>query len=271
MSSILPILDETPKTISYSALTNFQLCPHYYYLTDIKRLKPWKNSPDTIFGTCIHKAVQDVLSDVMSVDEAIKTFNKKWNKLCKLYKKYIVQDDIDLSLSAPAIIEKIKPALVLEFGTFSVVSIEERLALPSGEKWPQIFKGFVDCVLRLDNGKIVVIDFKTANSSFFFKKYQDKIKDYQLSLYKHFYCEKHKFDPNLVETYFIVLEKNHKSKKPISCVRVTSGNIKIQNALKWLDFSLSAINRKIFIKNRGSCLKFGDAHPCAFYKSSFCP
>jgi len=270
MNPALPIVD-APKTISYSALTDWHLCPFYYFLADIKRLKPWKNSPDTIFGTYVHKAVQDVLSGVMSVDDAIKLFNRKWKRLCGLYKKFIAQDDVDMGLAAPQIITKIQAALVLELGTFSVMAVEERLDLPSGQKWPQRFKGFIDIVLRLEDGKIVIIDFKTADSTFFFQKYQDKFKDYQLTLYKHYYCEKYKFDPDLVETYFIILEKNHKSKKPIVPLRITSGQIKVNNALKWLDFALSAINRKIFIKNRSSCLKFGEKHPCVFYKTPHCP
>lgn len=271
MSSVLPIIDETPKSISYSALSDWHLCPFYYYLVNIKKLKPWKNNPDTVLGTYIHNAVQDVLMETVSVEDAIKKFNKKWNKLCKLYKKFLTQEQMDMGLSAPEIITKIRPALTLQFGTFTAISTEERLQLPSGQRWPQSFKGFIDIVLRLDNGNIVIVDFKTSGSTYFFQKYQDKWKDYQLTLYKHFYCEKHKFNPDLVETYFIVLEKNHKSKNPINCIRVTSGEIKVQNALKWLDFALSAINRKVFVKNRSSCLKFGEAHPCCFYKTANCP
>lgn len=271
MKPSLPIITDPPKTISFSALTDHQYCPYFYLLADINRLKPWKNTPDTIFGTYIHKAVQDVLSESCTSEEAIKLFNRKWKKLCGLYKKFLTADNVAMGLAADSIISKIKAALVLELGSFSVVAVEERLDLPSGQRWPQRFKGFIDIVLRLENGKIVIIDFKTADSTFFFQKYQDKYKDYQLTLYKHFYCEKHKFDPASVETYFVILEKNPKSKKFITPLRITSGGIKVQNALKWLDFVLSAINRKVFIKNRSSCLKFGENHPCVFYKTSHCP
>jgi len=269
MNPLLPIVDN-PKTISYSALVDWHLCPHYYLLADIKRLKLWTNTSDTIFGGYIHTAVQDVLSDIMSVEDAIKRFNRRWKKLCGLYKKFLDQDDVDMGLSAPRIISEIRENLEKEFGKFAVVAVEERLALPSGHRWPQQFKGFIDIVLRLEDNKIVVIDFKTAGSAFFFQKYQDKYKDYQLTLYKHFYCQKYSIDPDLVETYFVVLEKNHKSKKPITVLRVTSGEIKVQNALKWLDTALSAINRKVFLKNRMSCHKFGENHPCVFYNTPLC-
>lgn len=270
MNPSLPILDN-PATISYSALNDWHYCPYFYLLADIKRLKPWKNSADTIFGTYIHSAVQDVLSDIKTVEEATKVFNRKWKKLCGLYKKFLDDEDIAFGLSAPQIIANIKPALTAEFGKFTVLKVEEKLALPAGEKWPQKFKGYIDIVLQLENGKIVIVDFKTAGSSFFFAKYQDKYKDYQLTLYKHFYCKKNGTNPDDIETYFVVLEKNHKSKKPITTIRVTSGDVKVENALKWLEFALSAINRKVFIKNRSNCLKFGEAHPCVFYKTTHCP
>ncbi len=37
------------ETISYSSLSDLNFCPKYYELVNIKRLKPWKNTPDTLF------------------------------------------------------------------------------------------------------------------------------------------------------------------------------------------------------------------------------
>lgn len=270
MKQVLPILDnQLPKTISYSALSNWDTCTFYYLLVDIHRLKPWTNSPDTIFGTYIHKAVQDVLSDVMSAEDALKLFNRKWKKFSGIFKKNLSQEDIDAGLSAEKIILNIRARLTEEFGKFKVLSIEERLSLDVGT-WPQKFKGFIDTVLQLEDGIYVIIDFKTSGSAFFFTKYKDTIKDYQLSLYKHFYGIKHAIPPDKIETYFIVLEKNLKSKTPIVPIRVTSGPIKLKNAVKWLETALSAINRKKFYRNRLSCLKFGEGHPCAFYGTEYC-
>lgn len=270
MNPALPIIN-TPTTISFSSLSNHDYCPHYYLLVDILRLKPWKNSPDTIFGTYIHKAVQDVLSDVITEEVAVKQFERKWKVFSKIYKKFLKKEHIDMGLSARAIIEKVKPVLTSTFGKFSVLAIEERLSLPSGDKWPQKFKGFIDIVLKLEDGKIILVDFKTSDSAFFFEKFKETIKDYQLTLYKYFYSIKHNCSQDIIETYFIILEKNIKSKSSVVPLRITSGPKKVQNALKWLEFRLSAINRKVFVKNRLSCKKFGDGHPCAFYKTKECP
>jgi hypothetical protein len=157
-----------------------------------------------------------------------------------------------------------------EFGDFKVLQIEERLELPI-EGYPQIFKGFIDLAfLQTTDDRIIIADFKSCNNSFFFNKYRDKWKDYQLTLYKYFYCQKHDIDPKKVETYFIPIERRRKAKKPLSFVKVTSGPKKVQNALAWLQGALGAINRGTFIKNRGNCFKWGENSPCPFYDSSLC-
>lgn len=267
MNPKLPII---PSTISFSALTNHQYCSWYYKLVDLERLKPWSNSPDTVFGNWIHEAVQDVAQG-KSAEEAIKLFHRRWKILCKFYKKFITPEQIKYSQAADQIIQNMPQALKSEFGEYKVLKVEERLSMKAVERFPQRFKGFVDIVLQLSDGKIVIADFKTTDSAFFFQKFQDKYKDYQLSLYKYFYCKTHNVPPESVETYFILLEKNFTSKKPISFLRVTSGKIKIENAVKWLDFVLSAINRQIYIKNRSSCMKYGEKHPCVFYNTDHCP
>lgn len=266
MKTVLPILDnQIPKTISFSSRSNFELCSRYYLLVDILKLKPWSNSPDTIFGTYIHSAVQDVISDKITTDSASSLFRRKWKIFSKIYKNFLDADDLAIVPAAEKIIKQIKSTLEKEFGKFKVLAIEERLDC-FVENYPQRFKGFIDAVLELEDGRIIILDFKTSDSAFLFTKFKDTFKDYQLSLYKYFYCNKYNINPDLVETYFVVLEKNLNSKTPIVPIRITSGKIKINNALKWLHFALSAINRKIFVKNFNSCLKFGEKHPCVFYK-----
>lgn len=265
----LPIIN---NTISYSSTSDFSHCPKYYELVHILRLKPWRNSPDTIFGTYIHSAVQDVIANQDNPDavpKAITLFERKWKTFSKLYKKFLDKDDLEITPAGRKIIEQVTPALKKEFGKFQVLAIEERLSADI-EGFPQKFKGFIDAVLEAEDGRIIILDFKTSNSSFFFTKYKDKFKDYQLTLYKFFYAAAHNIDPDKIETYFIVLEKNLNSKIPVVPIRVTSGNIKVDNALTWLRFALSAINRKKFYRNFLSCYKFGKDHPCVFVNTECC-
>lgn len=74
------------QTISYSSLSDFNYCPKYYQLVNIKRLKPFKNSPDTLFGTLIHNGVQSTLNGEKTEKEAEEFFYKRWKKLNSLYK-----------------------------------------------------------------------------------------------------------------------------------------------------------------------------------------
>lgn len=213
----------------------------------------------------------------MTVPEAQKRFSRRWKIFWTIYSKHIDADKYnrgDMLVAALEMIQNILPAMQKEFGNdFEVLSIEERLQLPSGTRFPQQFKGFIDIVLKLGDGTIVIVDFKTCKSNFMFRKYQDKYKDYQLILYKHFWSIKHESDilkdsNKSIQTYFITLERNPKSKNRINFIQITSGPKKVENALKWLETGLSAINRNLWLKKRTSCHAYGK--DCAFYKTEHC-
>ena len=86
---------------------------------------------------------------------------------------------------------------------------------------------------------------------------------YQLTLYKHFFAKKHKIDPKLIETHFVLLKRTAKKDK-VEFVRVTSGPKKTSNALNLLTRALYNINKNRFIKNRLSCNR------CKFYRTEHC-
>ena len=91
----------------------------------------------------------------------------------------------------------------------------------------------------------------------------DKIINYQLTLYKVFWAKKHGIPLNMVETHFGLLKRTAK-KNNTEIFRVTSGQIKVNNALTFLEKAVTNIKRKISIKNRLSC-KY-----CDFYKTEHC-
>lgn len=261
---------------SYSSLTDWQKCPYFFKLCHIDGLKEYKDTIWTHYGTLVHRFVQDVLDgkyeDPM---DAAKKMNRIWLRFCRLYKESLLEqtdgkDPRPLSIAAGRSIVGIYHELKKEFGNFKVLAIEEEILMPVSDKWPHNFKGFIDIVIETEDGKILIIDFKTAKSAYLFVKFKDKFKEYQLTLYKSFYCRKHNIDPKNVETYFVVLEKNEKSKAPIKLVRTTSGATKVKNALEWLDSAIAAVEAGRFLKNKRSCLKYGEAYPCEFYKTPHC-
>ena len=67
-----------------------------------------------------------------------------------------------------------------------------------------------------------------------------------------------------IETHFALLKRTSKKDK-IEIFRVTSGNIKTNNAIKLLNKALYNIHSEKFVKNRLSCKR------CEFYKTEHCP
>lgn len=259
---------KTIERISYSSLVDFSFCGKYYKLVHLDKLKTFKGSVDTHFGTLLHKYVQAVLLDKFEIPYAAKRFEEIWERYCswhKVDKKYKAWGKV-----GEKIIQYIKGFLFSKFGKYTVKHVEYKIEHQL-ENFTQRFKGYIDLVLELENGDIVIVDIKTAGSAFFFNRYRDKIKDYQITLYKKFYGEIEKIEADKISTVFLVFEKDVESKSPIVLIPVGSGEVKISNAEDWLRLSLININKNLFIKNKTSCLKFGEKHACQFFKSDHCP
>jgi len=251
------------EKISYSSLSDFHYCGRFFKLTHIDKLNPKKSTPDTHFGTLVHRYCQSVLNESLQPKEASEKFLKIWNKLFSMFK--IEEKYKHYGTVGEKIILYVQTAIKKEFGNIKVLHIEYPI-MQKLDNFDQNFKGFIDIIFQLESGKTIIADFKTANSVFFFEKYRDAYKDYQITLYKRFYAKLEDISPEDIETYFIILEKDPESKKPISIIRVTSGNKKLENAEKWLTESLKSINKEKFHKDLRSCKKFGEDHPCIFYK-----
>ena len=246
---------------------DWKTCSHYFKLVHMLKERVYEPSIYTHWGHLIHSLVQKTLTDGNAKENATKLI-KTWQRFCKFYK--FCNDEAYWAIPSAIAIRTINDKLFEKFGKFEVLKTEEKLLLPI-EGFLQKFKGYVDLIISLpEENKIIIADIKSCNSTYFFEKYRDKFKDYQLTLYKHFYCQKHNIDPKTVETYFITIERNRRSKKPVSFVRVTSGPKKVKNALEWIYEALGAIDRGTWIKNRANCFKWGDDSPCPFYNTPLC-
>ena len=269
---ILPIVN----TISFSALSNWQYCTYYHKLVNIEKLKPFESNVYTHWGTLVHKYLQVVLLGEMDPLDAAEKLKRTWEVFCHIFKE---KEAEKWAIRGARAVFEIKSMFQKEFGNYKVLQVEERLSVPvpEGEKYPQRFKGFIDIVIELEDGRVVIIDFKTCKSLYLFNKFRNKYKDYQLTLYKHFYIEKYEIQDltKTIETYFVTIERTGSSKKPIGFVRVTSGPKKVENALRWLINALDAINNSVFLKNRMSCHKYSnpgvnDDRTCVFFKTKHC-
>lgn len=273
--------EPNPRSISYSALTSAKKCGHFYRLKYLLKLYPDVNSVWTHYGTLVHKYIQAVLVDELDAETAAKKFIYTWLRFCRFWKKQLKQNLKDdearlpkgqknfnkLYINPARAIVKIKSALQKQFGNYKVLWIEHRLE--EDTDFPQKFVGLIDVGIELENGMVVIIDLKTCSSHFMFNKYRDKYKDYQITLYKHYYIKQSNIDPKKIETYFVTIPKDPKVKKELDFIRVTSGKRKVANSLKWLNETLQKVQDDSFQKNRMACRNFYGKN-CPFFQTSHC-
>ena len=249
--------------ISYSELKDWKFCSNYHKLTRIDGIDGFTGNEYTAFGTSMHS-----VCDRKMLNEQ---FDEGGYFLSELGKNLSgLDDDLELDsklieqmkIVGTRIIPHIVPAVKEKFGNYEVISTEEKLMVPI-EGTNYNFKGYVDLVLKTDDGKYHVIDWKTCSWGWDMRKRTDPMVTYQLTLYKKFFAIKHNIDPSNIETHFILLKRTA-SKNFVEFVDVTSGQRKTDNATKLLMLAINNIASKKIIKNRLSCKQ------CKFYKTSHC-
>jgi len=260
--------------ISFSELKNWQKCPYYHKLVHIDKLKGFEGNAYTAFGSAVHDVCERMLLDghnngseqlfeakflqeLQSLSEEVKTnFDKKLVSDMRRQGKEIVTIVLD--------------AAEEYFGAYEVVSTEERLMQPIAieeySDYGYSFKGFIDLVVKTNDGKYHIIDWKTCTWGWASRKKTEPMTTYQLTFYKHYFAIKHGIKPENIETHFALLKRSATTNR-VEFFRVTSGNKKTNNAINLLAKALYNITHKNFVKNRLSC-----EYPfrCEFYKTKHC-
>ena len=256
-----------PKKISYSEFKTWTECPYRHKLIYVDKLPYFSGNEYTAFGTAIHKACEEKIPN-KNID-AYSVFQNAFVEELKILKsenhnfnKKLV---LDMRDQAREICKNIFPAVLSKFGQFEIVSIEESLMedIDDFESYGRKFKGFIDLVIKTPDDKYHIIDWKTCSWGWDSRKKADKIVNYQLTMYKHFFSKKHNIDPKNIETYFALLKRTAKSEN-VEVFKVTSGEKKINNCLTLLEKSVINMEKGITFKNRLSC-KY-----CKFYKTENC-
>tara|TARA_R100000152_G_C6725927_1_gene151220 strand:+ start:189 stop:953 length:765 start_codon:yes stop_codon:yes gene_type:complete len=250
--------------ISFSELKNWVRCPYYHKLIHIDKLKGFVGNEFTAFGTAIHTVCEKKLlkEDIDDERVFVDSFSDNIADL---------GDDVSVDRGlvdqmvgqGKAILPEVEEALVSYFGyDFEVFSTEERIYEPM-EGLELKFKGFIDAVIKTPDGKYHIVDWKTCSWGWDARKRSDPMVTYQLTLYKNYFAKKHNIDPKIIETHFALLKRTAK-KDRVEFFRVTSGPIKMANALKLLKKAVYNIEKKNTLKNRTSCRN------CEFYRTEHC-
>ena len=253
--------------ISYSELKDWVHCAFYHKLTRIDGIDGFKGNAYTAFGTAMHSVCEKkLLQEEVDDDFFIQEFEDCLEKLdddVKIDNNLVEQ----MRSQGKQIIPEIEEALNEYFEEYEVLAVEMPLYEPIEGEEEYKFKGYIDAIVATPDGKVHIFDWKTCSWGWDSRKKSDKMVTYQLTLYKHFFCQKMGVDPKNVETHFALLKRTAK-KNHVEFFRVTSGERKTQNALKLLNTALYNIKNKRYLKNRLSCT---GGYGCKFYKTEHCP
>ena len=251
--------------ISFSELKIWAECPFKHKLMYIDKIKGFVGNEYTAFGGAIHSLCENALLGKLPQDDYEEYFQHVFREELKKVPVSKPKLVMEMLSQANRISPEVIPAVQEYFGNFQVVSVEERLfeKIENFEDAEYNFKGFIDFVVKTEDGKYHIVDWKTCSWGWDAERRSDRLTTYQLTLYKKFFCQKHNIDPKNVETHFALLKRTAK-KDHVEFFRVTSGPRKTNNASDLLLKALSNINRQIKFKNRLSCDK------CDFRKSEHC-
>ncbi len=249
--------------ISYSELKDWKFCAHYHKLTRVDGIDGFTGNQYTAFGSAIHSVCEKkLLNEELNENFFTEELKKNISELDDPVDDKIVNQ---MMAQGHKIIPEIDDALNDYFDEYEVLAVEMPLYEPIAEEEYQ-FKGYIDAVVATPDGKVHIFDWKTCSWGWDSKKKSDKMVTYQLTLYKHFFCQKMNVEPKDVETHFALLKRTAK-KNHVEFFRVTSGPKKTENALKLLNTALYNIKNERVIKNRLSCTS---GYGCKFYNTEHC-
>jgi len=251
--------------ISFSELKDWVHCPYYHKLTRVDGIDGFTGNQYTAFGSALHSVCEKkLLQENIDEDFFVKELKKNISELDDPVDNKIVHQ---MMKQGNNIIPEIDDALHDYFEEFEVLAVEMPLMEDIDSQDNYKFKGFIDAVVSTPDGKVHIFDWKTCSWGWDAKKRSEPMVTYQLTLYKHYFCQKMDVDPKDVETHFALLKRTA-NKNRVEFFRVTSGPRKTENALKLLNKAIYNINNKRYIKNRLSCT---GGYGCKFYKTEHCP
>jgi len=252
--------------ISYSELKDWAHCPHYHKKAWVEKVAPFEGNEYTAFGSAIHDVCEKKLlkEDISETELFQLGFAKRLQELLEKNIEFDAGNVQQMKVAGPEILAEVDDALQDYFGDYEVFSSEEMLYVPI-EDFNINFKGFIDAVVKVGD-TYHLFDWKTCSWGWDSRKKAEKLVTYQLTLYKHFFCQKHGIDPAEVETHFALLKRTAKTNR-VEFFRVTSGPKKTENALKLLYQAIYNITKRFAIKNRLNCHK---PYPCKLLNTDHC-
>ena len=280
-STSLPLLKNGKPHVSYSEVSTWKSCPWKHKLAYIDGISEFEPSPYLDYGTIVHDTIENFLrGNPIDVEKAHQKIRDAWEKngfdTQEFIDKQTVRADsqgwkykhVPLSgwlESAKNSLEQAPSFLDEQFPGWKPYAAEHALYESVQGEEEGRFKGFIDCVIELPNGKHVIIDWKTAGPRGWNRdKQQDFQTQAQIILYKHYWMGVTGKPSNQIKTCFVLLKRESKPGKSMAIVEVSAGPKALEKANKMVSSMLKGMRTGFAPKNKLSCkfCEFANTHHC---------
>jgi len=252
------------KSVSYSQLSIFSKCPHHWGLKYRDGFKVFEPSIHAVFGTALHRALQQYLTvfyeesgaaaDRLDIGTEFKTALREEYKNFYIKNKNIhfsnsaeLAEFCDDGLQILDYIKKKKGTYFSKRGWY-LMGCEVPIVLNPIKKLNNVlFNGFIDVVFYHEpTNTIKILDIKTSTRGWGDKDKKDDIKMSQLILYKKFFAEQYNFPiDNIQVEYFITRRKVYEGgdfpQKRIQEFQPAAGKVKLNKSTQLLESFLTQV------------------------------
>ena len=254
--------------ISFSQYQLWKACPKHWKLKYIDGIRKDDPSVSAIFGTAMHETLQEYLTAMyensVSIADKLNLNEMLREKIHNLYKDALIKNDnvhfsnnnelSEYYTDGISILDYFKKNRNSVFPKkhFKLIGIELPIDITVTEKNENIkIVGFLDVVVHdTEQNSFYIYDFKTSTRGW--GKYQkgDPVKVSQLVLYKKFFAEQYKHNPDNIKIEYLILKRKidenaeySAQKKRIQRFAPPSGTIKMkQIGMELTNFVTSVFN-----------------------------
>ena len=282
------------KNISYSQLSMYTQCPRKWALQYRDGHKVKEQSIHMTFGTALHESLQLYLDTMYNesaaaadrLDLETDFENRLRDEYSKAYKKNNgvhftdAQGLREFYSDGVEIIRYIKKNRGKYFSKrgWWLVGCEVPIVLAPDPHLPRVkYMGFLDVVLYNENTKkFIIIDIKTSTRGWNQSAKKDKLKQYQLVLYKKFFAQQYGVNVDDIDIeFFIVKRKLWESEdfviKRVQQFRPPSGKTSINKATKTLnEFLENCFTTDGYNEKDMPALTNNNCKWCPYFKTHLC-
>ena len=257
--------------VSYNEWKTWAQCSYKHKLKYIDKIDIEERGVETILGSAFHDAVESRLRglepDVVKLRELIA---EELSRVTDV----IARDRFDVETCVSRALEMSTEGvdfLSSKFPGWKLLEAEENLyeSMQLNEsKHPDVsFKGYVDLVFEAADGKVWIVDWKTAARPWGREKLSDPKVTYQLSMYKNFWAAKHGAPLDNVRCAYFVGLKKSKPGKTFNMIPISVGPTTSSRTLTVLNNFVSSVKRGMTIKNKSE----QNCRWCEYRQTKWCP